>query len=117
MANTINVSEHEQEYDVTSFYYSKHQAENELRLLEAKMKEQGILFDDVETRKSTTSGTLKPKSAIGSDRTSTGYFFIVSHEYHAKSSSKSSVSLAIHFLFNVVEQSSRNMPVAQKAKL
>lgn len=74
MANTINAPEPEREYDVTSFSYSKQQAENELKLLEEHMKVQGIPCDDTEMRKSTMSGFTgkSVKSRTGSDYHSTG---------------------------------------------
>lgn len=51
------------DYDVTSFLYSKHQAEDELKLVESKLRENGIPLEEFEGRKSVAwSYTIGNKS-------------------------------------------------------
>ena len=74
MADTINIPEEESEYDVTSFSYLKYKAEDELNILEKRIRDEGLILEDLETKKSVTLGELsKTKSTKAeSDMASTG---------------------------------------------
>jgi len=56
------------DYDVTSFLYSKHQAESELKLVEDKLRDHGIPFDDMEMKSVITFSTQH----MGGDRNRDG---------------------------------------------
>ena len=45
------------DYDVTSFLYSKYQAESELKLVENKLRDHGIPLDDMEMKSTITFST------------------------------------------------------------
>lgn len=57
LSKTID-SNDQHENDEASFIYSRYIAENELKNLEARMREQGMLFDEEERRKSLISRKL-----------------------------------------------------------
>ena len=75
MAKTVNDNTDANsviDYDVTSFLYSKHQAEDELKLVESKLRDNGIPFEEYDGTKSLAwSNTLGNKSTT-SEQTKQG---------------------------------------------
>ena len=59
------------DYDVTSFLYSKHQAEDELKLVENKLRDNGMPLDDYDGTKSVAWSNAMMLGGIGGGKSTT----------------------------------------------